>query len=336
MADVRLSDIIDVTVYQDLAPVNSPEKTAFMESGIAVREPLFDGLAAAAGKLAHLPFWNDLDGSDEPNYSSDDPAVNATPANVAQGEQISRKAFINQGYSSMDLPRELAMGDDAIQHIRNRFGTYWMRAWQRRLIATVRGVHADNAANDAGDMTIDVASESIAGQSAATRWSLQNFTDAAYTMGDMVDGVTALAVHSSVAKQITEQNGAEDVRDNEGNVIYRSYLGRRVIVDDGLPVVAGATDGFKYLSVLFGPGAVAYGEALPTVPVEVDRAPRAGNGGGQEEIWERKTWIIHPLGFQNTGTPAGQSFTNTELQAATSWDRVVARKNVPMAFLWTN
>lgn len=336
MADIRLTDIIDTVVYQDLDPVNSPEKTDFFMSGVAVRDNLFDSLAAAAGSTAELPFWNDLDASVEPNYSSDDPGSSATPQKVAQGEQIARKAHLNQGYSAMDLARELAMGDDALQHIRNRFGTYWMRQWQRRLIAAVQGVHADNAANDSGDMTHDIASESVSGQSASTRWSQSAFIEAAYTMGDMVDGVTAIAVHSAVAKQITEQNGAEDVRDSEGNLLYRAYLGRRMIVDDTLPAVAGSTDGIKYMSVLFGPGAIGYGEGAPDVPVEVDRDPRAGDGGGQEEIWERKTWILHPLGFQQTSTPSGQSFTQAELKTAGVWDRVVDRKNVPMAFLWTN
>ena len=336
MADIRLSDIVDVTVYQDLAPVNSPEKTAFFDAGIAIRDPLMDSLASAAGKTAELPFWNDLDADDEPNYSSDDPAVDAAPAKVAQGEQISRKAFLNQGYSAMDLPRELAMGEDALQHVRNRFGTYWMRQWQRRLISSVRGVAADNAANDAGDMIHDISSESIAGQSAATRWSNDAFINAAYTMGDMVDGVTAIAMHSAVSQQLTEQNGAEDVRDSDGVLLYRAYQGRRIIVDDQLPAIAGSTDGVKYLSVLFGPGAFGYGEGNPSTPVEIDRNVRGGNGGGQEELWERKTWLLHPAGFQNTGTPAGDSFTLAELALAATFDRVVERKNVPMAFLFTN
>lgn len=336
MADVRISDIIDVKVYQDLAPVNSPEKTAFFEAGLVVRDPLMDKLAGADGKTAELPFWNDLDASDEPNYSSDNPASEAAPAKVAQGEQIARKALLNQGYSAMDLVRELAMGGDALQHIRNRFGTYWQRQWQRRLIASVRGVIADNVASNGGDMVHSVASETLAGQTAATRWSQAAFIEAAYTMGDMVDGVSAMAVHSTIAKQITEQNGAEDVRDSEGNLLYRTYLGRRIIVDDGLPAIAGATDGVKYLSVLFGPGIFGWGEAAPTVPVEVARNARAGDGGGQEELWERKTWVLHPQGFQNTGAPAGESFTLAELQAATTWKRVIDRKLVPMAALWTN
>jgi len=335
MADVRLEDIIDVTVYQDLEPEDSPEKTDFFASGVAVRDGFFDTLAGSAGKTAELPYWKDLDADAEPNYS-DDSATAAVPQKVVQGEQISRKAFLNQGYSAFDLARELALGADAIQHIRNRFGTYWMRQWQRRLIAAARGIEADNAASDDGDMIYDIAVEVVGDQTADTRWSKQAFINAAFTMGDRVDGVTAIGVHSSVAKQITEQNDAEDVRDSEGNLLYRSYLGRRIIVDDGLPAVAGSTSGIKYLSVLFGPGAWAWGESLPTVPVELDRDPRAGRGGGQEEIWERKTWLLHPLGFQHVGTPAGESFTLAELAGAARWSRVHERKNVPMAFLWTN
>ena len=50
MATTQLADIIDVTVFQDLPAVNSPEKTAFYQSGVVVRTPLLDALATAAGK----------------------------------------------------------------------------------------------------------------------------------------------------------------------------------------------------------------------------------------------------------------------------------------------
>jgi len=336
MAVTRLSDIIEPTVFLDLPAVNGPEKTDFFQSGVAVRTPLMDQLANADGKTAELPFWQDLDASAEPNLSSDDPSSDGTPQKVVQAEQMSRKAFLNQGWSAADLVNEIAMGPDSLQHVRNRVDAYWQRQWQRRLVAAAQGVHADNAANDSGDMTHDIASESVSGQSASTRWSQQAFIEAAYTMGDMVDGVTAIAVHSAVAKQITEQNGAEDVRDSEGNLLYRAYLGRRIIVDDGLPAVAGTTDGFKYLSILFGPGAWGWGEGAPAVPIEVDRDASNADGGGVEELWSRKTWLLHPLGFQHTGSPSGNSFSIAELKTAAVWDRVVDRKNVPMAFLWTN
>lgn len=336
MATVQLADIIDPVVFQDLPAVNSPEKTAFFESGIAVRSALLDGLASAAGRTAELPFWNDLDETSAPNLSSDNPASTATPDKVTQGEQIARKAYLNKGWSKADLASEIAMGPRAMEHIRSRVDTYWMRQWQRRLIATCNGILADNVANDSGDMVHDIASESVAGQGAGTLFSRNAFINAAYTLGDRVDGVSVFAVHSAVKQQMVEQDVVEDVRDADGNLLFQSFMGARIIVDDSMTVTAGATDGFKYTSILFGPGMFGYGNGAPDVPVAVQREEDQGDGGGVEILWTRRTWILHPAGFQNTGTPAAASFSIAELSAAAQWDRVVVRKNVPLAFLITN
>lgn len=336
MSTVQLADIIDVTIFQDLPPVNDPEMTAFVQSGVVTRTPLFDALASAAGKTAELPFWNDIDPSDEANLSSDNPATIAAADKITQGEQITRKAFLNKGLSASDLASELAMGPEAMQHIRNRVDTYWTRQWQRRLIASADGVLADNVANDSGDMVHDVASETIAGQSAATRFSRGNFTAAAFTLGDAFENTGAIAVHSAIYKQMVDGDDIDFIPDSQGRMTIPTFMGKRVIVDDGMTVTPGATDGFKYTTVLFGEGAFGWGEGMPKVPVELEREASQGNGGGIETLWTRKTNIIHPAGFQSTGTPAGDSFTLAELRLATSWDRVVPRKNVPLAFLVTN
>lgn len=336
MATVQLSDIIDVTVFQDLPAVNSPEKTAFYQSGIVTRNGLLDSIASAAGKVAELPFWNDIDPTVAPNLSSDNPATLATPAKISQGEQICRKAFLNKGLSATDLASEIAMGPRAMEQIRARVDTYWMRQWQRRLIAATNGVLADNVANDGGDMVISVASESIAGQSATTRFNRDAFTDAVYTMGDAATELRAIGVHSHVMAQMVKNDDIVYIPDSEGKLTIPTYMGLRVIVDDGHTVTAGSTDGFKYTSVLYGEGAFGYGDGLPLNPVAVQREEDQGNGAGVETLWTRKTWILHPFGFQTTGTPAAVSFSLAELALATTWDRVVDRKNVPLGFLITN
>jgi len=336
MATTKLSDIIDVTVFRDLPAVNGPEKTAFFQSGIVTRNALLDELANAAGKTAELPFWKDLDGSVETNYSSDDPTSSATPQKTDQGEQITRKAFVNQGWQVADLASELAMGAKAMDHIRARTDTYFMRQWQRRLIAASNGVLADNVANDSGDMVNDVASESIAGQSAATRFNRDAFTEAVYSLGDMATQLSAMAVHSQVMQQMVKNDDIVYIPDSQGQLTIPTYMGLRVIVDDGMTVTAGSTDGFKYTSVLFGAGAFGYGVGSPDTPVEVEREAAQGDGGGIETLWLRNTWILHPFGFQQTGTPSGHSFTLAELGTAGVWDRVIERKNIPLAYLITN
>jgi len=336
MATVQLADIIDVKVFQDLPAVNSPEKTAFYQSGIVTRNSLLDGLATAAGKVAELPFWNDIDPTVAPNLSNDNPASIATAAKVAQGEQISRKAFLNKGLSATDLASEVAMGPRAMEHIRARTDTYWLRQWQRRLIASTNGILADNIASNSGDMVKSVASESIAGQSATTKFNRDAFTDAVYTMGDAATQLRAIGVHSAVMAQMVKNDDIVYIPDSQGQLTIPTYMGLRVIVDDGHTVTAGTTDGFKYVSVLYGEGAFGYGDGMPLNPVEIERAAAQGNGAGVETLWTRKTWILHPFGYQSTGTPAAVSFSLAELAAATSWSRVVERKNVPLGFLITN
>lgn len=336
MSATRLTDVVIPEIYLDYQTENNPEKTAFFESGVATRNPLLDNFASGGGRVVDVPFWKDLDPSTEPNLSSDDPDSSASPNKIEAGRQIARMAYLNQGYSTADLAGEIA-GSNPMQRIRDRFGRYWMRQWQRRTIAVVNGIIADNADNDDGDMINDIASEDGDGAGSSELFSRDAFTEAAYTLGDMVDEITAIAVHSTVHKRMVDNDDIDFIPDSQGNLTIPTFMGRRVIVDDRMPSVAGGTSGFKYTSVLFGAGAIGYGEGTPAVPVEVDRDPRGGDGGGIEEIWERKSWLIHPFGFQFTGdSVSGESPSISELETASNWDRVIDRKNVPMAFLITN
>ena len=336
MATTSLSDIIDVTIFRDLPQIEGPEKTRFFESGIITRNGLLDELANAPGKSIELPYWNDLDGSAEVNYSSDDPAISATPQKIAQGEQTARKAFVNQGWQAADLASELAMGGTAMEAVRARTDRYFARQWQRRLIAATNGVLADNVANDSSDMVIDVAAEATGDQDAATRFNRDAFTEALYTAGDSAEMFTTIAVHSAVMAQMVKNDDIDFIPDSLGMATIPTYMGKRVIVDDGLTVTSGDDSGFKYTSVLFGPGAFGYGVGSPITPVAIDRNEEQGDGGGIETLWVRNTWLLHPFGFQQTGTPDGVSFTQEELALAAQWDRVLPRKNVPMAYLVTN
>jgi hypothetical protein len=334
MALTQLSDVIIPEVYETYTAVNSPEKTAFFEAGVVIRNSGLDAKANEGGETLNVPFWNDIAASVAPNLSDDTTNV-AAPQKITAGKQIARKAYLNQGFSSADLTGEIA-GSDPIQQVRNRFGTYWMRQWQRRLVASTNGIIADNVANDSSDMVVDVAAESTGAQTADTRFNRDVFTEAAYTMGDVATNLTAISVHSAVMQQMVKNDDIVYIPDSMGNLTIPTYMGLRVIVDDGMRVVAGSTSGFKYTSVLFGQGAFGYGEGIAKTPVALQREEGQGNGGGVETLWERKTWLLHPFGFATGTAPAADSYTLAELALAASWNRVVERKNVPLAFLITN
>jgi hypothetical protein len=342
---VRLSDIFDARVFLDLPPVDGPEKTAFYESGIVVSNPLFNAIAGGPGKTADLPFWRDIDADDAPNLSDDTNNVGNT-SKIVQGEQVGRKSFLNRGFRETDLAAELATGGDALARIRARIDTYWRRQWQRRLIASCNGVLASNllAANagfqtgygTTGDMVFDATDATYAADRLFTR---ENFTAAAFTLGDSYNTVSAIAVHSVIYKRMIDNDDIDFIPDSQGQMTIPTYLGHRVIVDDSLPVkFADSQTPNEYTSIIFGAGAFGFGEGSAKVPVEVDREPEKGRGGGIETLWSRKTYLLHPFGYSHmTATPYDTvSFTLTELATGATWTRVVERKNVPIAFLITN
>ena len=332
----QIQDVIVPEVYATYTAVNSPEKTAFFESGVITRNPMLDARATSqGGDTYNLPFWNDLDSDLEPDLS-DDSDNKASINKITAGLQIARSAFINKNFGSKDIAGELA-GSSPMQQVANRFGTYWQRQWQKRLIATCDGILADNVANNAGDMVEDIATEDGDTATEANLFSRQAFTSAVFTLGDMAEDITAVAMHSVVYKRAVDNDDIDFIPDSQGNVVIPTYMGKRVILDDGMTVVAGATSGFKYTTVLFGNGAFGYGEGTPEVPVEMDRDALDGQGGGSGFIIERKTWLLHPQGFAVGAAPAnGITYSLAELRQASSISRVVSRKNVPICFLVTN
>lgn len=321
----QLSDAVIPEVYSDYTAEDSPERTAFFEAGVVVRNELLDQKANSGGRTVELPYWKDLDASQEPNLSNDDPDDHGEAQKIQSAAQEARIAYLNQGYGAADLVTELA-GSDPMQRIRNRFGRYWTRQWQRRLIASSQGILARNIASENSDMVFD----------AQDRFSRNAYTEAVFTLGDAFGAVRAIAVHSMVFKQMVDNDDIEFIQPSEGEIEEQpTFLGKRVVVDDGLPAQQSGGD-VIYTSVLFGEGAFGYGEGTPKTPVELDRSASGGNGGGIETLWERKTWLLHPSGYRFlSGSVAGQSPTLAELRLAANWQRVVDRKNVALAFLKT-
>lgn len=337
MAVTRLSDAFVHDVYGTYATVDNPETSALVNAGVITRTEMFDAIARDGGKFSTIPFWNDIDPTQEPNYSNDDPNDLATADGISSGTMVARKAWLNKGLGDMDLVQELA-GSSPMERIRARFGEYWTRQLERRIIHTALGVLADNVANDAGDMVVDISG--LAGDDAS--FGSNAFIDAAYTAGDRAEMFTAIGVHSSIMARMAKNDEIVMIPDSKGNLTIPTYKGRRVVVDDLMPVNAGV-----YTSILFGAGAFAFGgvegsafalgEGVPRRPYELWRDPHIGNGGGGEEIWERRTWLIHPFGFSwvEPPSPGLTEFSPSlaDLATGTNWNRVVHRKAVPLAFI---
>jgi len=345
MAITTIGDIVtgNVPVLLSYMTQDPVEKTAFFQSGILAPTPYAAEIARGPSNLANIPFWKAIDSSIEPNYSNDIYQDIATPRNVQTGEMKARVAYLNEGFGQADLTVELT-SQNPLQSVATRLDNFWQRQAQRRLLATSLGIHNDNvAATDAfhtqNDMVVDV--------SATLGFDAGAFIDATQTMGDALmsnsgEVLGVIAMHSFVYGQARKQQLIDFIRDAENNTMFATYQGYRVVVDDSMTVVGVGAD-LKFISIIFGNGAIGYGEGSPTTPLAYQREEERGNGGGVETLWSRKTWLLHPLGYTftsavitgNGSETIARSASWQDLANATNWNRVVERKHVPIAFLVT-
>lgn len=326
MATVRLADIIEPQVFTDYIVQNTMEKTALVQSGVMARNAVIAEQLSAGAHSFNVPFWNDI-GNEEANVVNDDPADLSTPNKIGSGKQLIRKSFLHNSWSAMNLASEIS-GADALARIQSRVTAYWERQTQRRLVASLKGVLAGNVANNGSDMVLDISGET----GDAAKFSAIAVIDATAELGDAMDTVTAIAMHSDIYRQALKNDLIDTIPQSDGSVI-RTFRGLAVIVDDGLPLASG-----NYTTVLFGAGAVGYAVAEPRVAAgtEVENLPSAGRGGGQQILHSRINLAVHPSGFSwAEGTIDGESPTIAELADASHWLRVVERKAVPLAFLIT-
>lgn len=332
---VRLSDVIVPTVFGAYVEANTKVKTEIWTSGILHSDPTLTGFMAGGGLTTNVPFWNDLDDT-EPNTANDDPDDDAVPGKVGASKMVAIRHVRTRGWAASRLTAELA-GSDPMKRIGNRVTNYWDRQMQKHLVSTMAGVFADNIANDGGDMVRDIGTDAAGGATAAELVSAEAILDAAQTMGDASDILQVLIMHSVVYTRLAKANLIDFIPDSEGHVKFPTYLGYRIVKDDGVRKVAGANR-IKYWTYLVGTGALAFDEHPVDVPVEVDSRPRAGKGMGMEELWTRRQYVLHPGGFKWTdNSRAGQFPTNAECEMATNWDRVMPeRKQIPLAALVTN
>ena len=346
MAVTKIADVVVPEIYTPYKQLVTEQKSALIQSGVVARDASIDTLLNGGGLTFNTPSWKDLD-NDEENTSTDNEASFSVPKKIGTVTEISVRLNRNQSWSAMDLAADLA-GAKPMTAIGNRVGYYWTRRLQAMFIATMQGVFADNAAAPtAGEHVQNDLTNNISGaaySAGVTDFSAEAFIDTAVTMGDSAEALGMCFMHSIVYARAQKNNLIDFIPDANGVVNIPTFLGRRVIVDDGLPNPAGTgaaqTAAGIYHTWLFGGGAVRYGVGTPETPFETDRLPSAGDGGGQEVMYDRVQWCLHPVGHAYVGTPPNGGPTNAatanNLASATSWRRVFTeRKQIKIARLIT-
>ncbi|QJI53348.1 capsid protein [Alteromonas phage vB_AcoS-R7M] len=342
-----LEDVIVPEIFTPYAQQTTEEKSRLIQSGAVVRDSSIDDLLAGGGATFNMPSMKDLDNEEE-NISTDDAddeftggSNNSTPKKTGTSREVGVRLSRNQSWSSSDLAASLA-GIDPMDSIAQKVGGYWARRLQAAFVATMKGVFADNAAApDASehvlnDMTNDLSTlNSGVYQAGLTDFSSAAFLDAAVTMGDSMEDLGLIMVHSIVYNRMQKNNLIEFIPDARGETTIPTYLGRTVIVDDSMPFSSGLFETW-----LFGAGAIRLGMGTPKVPTETERKAASGNGGGSEILYNRVEWCLHPAGHRFTVTPEdggpSNAATTGNLAHLDSWRRAFPeRKQIKIARLIT-
>lgn len=322
---LRIADVVVPAVFTPMVERLVIERSPLIQSGAMVTDPALDAFLNGAGLTVNMPKGNQLDVQDQENVSSDDPTVFSVPNKPTQAAEVAVRLSRNNSWSDMDLVSAL-LGYDPMQSIATMVADYWTKRRERAVIAHLSGIFAmDAAATDAyhtqGEMTRDISGSAFA--AGVTNFGGGAFIDAQLTMSDAMDELTLMAMHPVVYANARKANLISFIQPSEVSGKIPVYQDAQVIVARNLPMPAPGV----FETWLFGRGAVQAGSGRAKVPNETLRVPGAGNGGGQEIMWDRVEWAHHVPGtaFIGAGTPAGgpsNAATTGNLAAASSWRRI--------------
>lgn len=312
MAETKLADVIVPEIFNQYVVNESVTKSAFFQSGIAQVMPEVGANFPTGGKTVNMPFWNDLTGD---SVVIDD-TTNLTITSITTGQDEAVVVHRGKVFGATDLSGELA-GDDPMRVIGDRFAAYWQREMQTALINTLAGCMGTTVSGySMAANTLDISA--ISG--AAGVFDADSFLDACQKLGDAQDSLAGCAVHSATYNLMLKADLIDFVKPSDGSDSIATYLGKRVIVDDNMPVSS-----TTYTSLLFGPGAIGYAEGNVKNGTEVGREPL--QSGGTDYLVNRRRFVMHPRGIRWAGN-VSPSPTNAQLATTTNWNRVYDQKSI--------
>ena len=308
-AYTKVTDAIVPSVYAQYSFEEHVQKMDIFQAGILYADASISSKLSMGGRSVDMPGWKDL-GNDPSEPVNDDETDSIEMKQITTRREVAARHIRAQAWGVPDLTAVLA-GDDPLKVIVRRQTDYWQRAHKQTLIKMLTGILADNIANDSSDMVRDT-NASIADT---------DIIEAAYLHGDRADDFHAIWMHSKQMRVLKLADLIDYVPASEqGGMMIPFYQGLRAIVDDDIPVSTG-----EYTAFMFKRNAIMWNE-LPVNteggPLEFDRKPRQGHGGGVTEMVSRRHFVPHSPGFRwLDASTAGEFATDAELALAANWDR---------------
>lgn len=291
------------------AGTNPFRQAGVMTSSAAIAATLNDG----AGIRTEVEAWNDL-AYVESNVSNDDPQDHAVPMKMDTKLWGAVRNHRNVGVSGMNLVQDFT-AQDPIAALSSRIANYRNNDEVALFFAVLDGITKATDANTKNliktmDAGLDVAQLLKAVQAAK---------------GDNAGAVTSLGLSSTNYLTLQLANLVNNRAGSEQITRFGQTADLNLVVDDR----------FGDRLVGMGPGLFHYSVAPQSrKAVEVESDASAGGGSGQETVWFRWKQIIHPMGFDFTGSFASKGGpTHAELNKAGAYTLATDAKKVPLVII---
>ena len=329
----------------------SIRKSAVWNSGLVTIDPkLSEMVAAGEGRKINRVGWQDIadpliTGNDaqatthNPGYP-DDSSTLLIPNASSTYMYDAVKTVTAHSLGQREIIKACSFVDDPLMALNGMITGYWARFFDMYATLILSGVLADNIANDSSDMLYGDGTTAI---------DENAILDGFATLGDAAElGTGVMICHSKVAFVLRKAQLIDSIPSAENPAVNFEYFqGVRMIVSDQVPAKSN-----KAVTILAQPGVIEFGSSDSNiVPSELYRDPRVGVGGGEEQLITRQQFAMHPMGMSweddtVTGAVASGSIPGlgstklwpaaTDMQVAANWDRVLARKKIKVAFIWTS
>ena len=249
-----------------------------------------------------------------------------------------------KAWTEKDFSYDITGGVDFMQNVAEQVAEYWDEQDQAMLIKILDGIfdmEDDAGAEFAEEHTHDVTgvtnSEGVLGYMDATTLN----TGMQKAMGDHKQKFSLTLMHSAVATHLENLKVLTYLKFNDANGIERdlnigTLNGRMVIVDDDMPVItegSGTSAVKKYVSYVFGQGAVEYTNCGAKVPAEMARDPYKNGGEDTLITRNRKCFAPYGISFSGIGNIATLSPTDDELADGANWEIVNTNEGTSKIYL---
>ena len=237
-----------------------------------------------------------------------------------------------KAWTEKDFSYDITGGVDFMENVAQQVSEYWTEQDQNMLISILNGVFSMTDAAGAEfveEHTHDVSAvtntEGVLGYMDATTLN----TAIQKAAGDHKGKFSLAIMHSKVATDLENQNLLTYLKYNDENGMQRdtniaTLNGRLVIIDDDMPVITsgtgtGATK--KYVTYVFGRGAIEFTNCGAKVPYEMNRDPYKNGGEDTLISRQRKCWAPYGISFTQADMDT-LSPTNGELEKGVNWEIV--------------